>query len=126
MCKNFIFKGCADLRHLECETLNLHWPSKAPHDKYFDFASAPIDCAFVAMLIYLPSLRALITEVGGRAIKVSLLLHNIFFAISLLQSIILTLLVVLQSGCQVKKSKSFLRASWQKEEARQWKQQKRH
>ena len=57
--------GCAKLTHLEAESLSLRWPSLSWPMKYYNRASVPVDCGFVAALAFLPELAVLITEVGA-------------------------------------------------------------
>ena len=61
-------RGAVNLVHVEAYKLNrIQWPiGHIGH--YSDNPQIPIDSGFVALLTYLPKLRILMTEVGGKAV----------------------------------------------------------
>ena len=62
-------RGTDKLVFLTAMDLDLKWPMKGEHyHKYYNSTHVPIDCGFIAILDFIPSLKGFNTEVGCRAV----------------------------------------------------------
>jgi len=63
-------RGALSLTHVDAKSLNcLQWHQGSAVHRYVDYQQVPLDAGFVAMLTFLPKLKVLKTEVGGRAVQ---------------------------------------------------------
>jgi hypothetical protein len=63
-------RGALSLAHVDAiRLINLRWPQGSAFHPYEEVQQVPLDAGFVAMLIFLPKLKVLKTEVGGRAVQ---------------------------------------------------------
>jgi len=67
-CRPSAGQGAVRLQHVEAKSLkSINWHLDDVY-KYNDYQQVPIDAGFVALLRFLPHLKVLKTEVGGRAV----------------------------------------------------------
>ncbi len=62
-------RGTDKLIFITAMDLDLKWPMKGEHyHRYYNSSHVPIDCGFIAILDFIPSLKGFNTEVGCRAV----------------------------------------------------------
>jgi hypothetical protein len=62
-------RGALNLTHVEAKSLNnIQWDQGSSVYQYLDYQQVPLDAGFVALLTFLPKLKVLKTDMGGRAV----------------------------------------------------------